>query len=101
MRKIYTAVFLGISLFAILGLALGPILQTATAHTPGILEELCAGIPVSTQHPACVSGQPRDCTLPSGHAGIIHFVDIDRDLVQKGDPTENEDDEPIVCMRNR
>ena len=102
MRKIYTAVFLGISLFAILGLALGPTLQTATAHNPGKLEEHCDLHAAPTPGFGCPGergpGTIDTCTTKSGAGGFVHFIDIDSD----GEHDHNSpgpNGEPTLCFR--
>jgi len=109
MRKLYTGIFLGISLFAILGLAIGPTIQTTDAHTPGVLEEHCLAIDVSTDHSVCQSirhGLAQGCTIPSIDRGVLHFVDIDGDLEHDHGSDGQYDGkktrgEPTVCLRVR
>jgi len=102
MRKIYTAVFLGISLFAILGLALGPTLQTAVAHNAGKLKEHCTAH-VGFPNSICGLGSPTTpCTTKSGASGTVHFVDIDGDTRHgHDDPITGERGEPTFCIRSR
>ena len=104
MRKIYTAVFLGISLFAILGLALGPALQTATAHNPGKLEEHCNAHEAPSPGGGCPgergSGFLDTCTTKSGAPGIVHFIDINDNLFHDHNSL-GPNGEPTICLRNR
>jgi len=98
MKKIYTAVFLGISLFAILGLALGPTLQTADAHNKGKLLEHCSGHVGPPNNICGLGGGPQSCTTKSGAPGIVHFVDIDGDTIHDHD-SPGPRGEPTVCLR--
>ena len=103
MRKLFTAVFFGIALFAILGLALGPTLQTAAAHSMGKVTAHCetaSGCFFGTTdlHDSCILGAHFAAEL-----GQLHFIDIDGDkLHDHGNDGANGGEitrgEPTICL---
>jgi len=90
-------ILLGICLVAILGLALGPVLETASAHVAG---KVVGHESISKL--AHVASDIHDvCKLGNGEQnGALHFVDTNGDgihnhLTVKGSHLP---DEPTVCM---
>jgi len=84
-------------------LALGPTLETATAHNPGKLEEHC-GTHQSANNGVCPLPRgetvPNSCTTKSGATGVLHFVDIDSNGIHDHD-SPGPNGEPKICMRSR
>jgi len=97
MRNLYTGIFLGISLFAILGLALGPTMQTATAHETGKLVGHKSGPLGATPHLA--STDHDGCGLVFGEIGAIHFLDMNGDGIHNHDSSKPS--ERTLCLRSR
>ena len=101
MRNLYKGVFLGISLFAILGLALGPTLQTATAHSPGKIEEHCSDHSAASNGDCGRGGVP-GCISPSGDKGLVHFIDVNgnkfHDHGTDASYGKKTASEPIICF---
>jgi len=97
MRHLYTAVFLGISLFAILGLALGPTMQMADADRKGPL------VQPHTSSVRDLHGSPQahndhqnlsnhdSCSLGKG-TGNLHFLDLNFNA-------GHDDGERTICIR--
>ena len=87
---------LGICLVAILGLALGPVLQTASAHQVGKLS--------GHESVSELSHEASDihdlCKLANGSSGGLHFIDMNGNgthdhVTKKG---THDQAEPTVCV---
>ncbi len=86
-------------MFAILGLALGPVLETASAHVVGKLRGHFSGGgghdggDIKVRHDGCVLGQ--------NQRGLLHYVDIDGDGIHDHADKLNDRDEPTVCLKEK
>jgi len=88
-------IILGVCMFAILGLALGPVLETASAHVVGKVRGHFTsgdghdGGDFKVRHDGCVLGQDKK--------GILHYVDIDGDKAHDK-PKFGQGGEPTICL---
>ena len=83
-------IILGVCMFAILGLALGPVLETASAHVVGPIRGHDSTI---VGHDGEKSKFGHDgCDLGPNKKGLLHYVDID------GNKRHDDPGEPTICL---
>jgi len=88
-------IILGVCMFAILGLALGPVLETASAHVVGKIRGHFTG---DAEHDGGDFKVLHDeCDLGQNESGQLHYVDIDGDE-EHDKPKFGQGGEPTICL---